>query len=289
MTINHNTILSGRVLAVLVLYNCPPEDAGCWPSLVDMLPENGMFSLQHCLIFDNSPEYFLPTEYPTPDGFELRRSPENVGTAGAYAAATTVASARNCDWLLLLDQDTVLPRDYLKCAAENSQSTNFPGDVIVPRVWHGNRLISPSLLSAIGNIRATTDLSRKRGIPTAISSGVLVRTKAIQAILPFPQELWLDYVDHWMFLNFAQQGLSISEMSINLKHDLSIRNPGSLLPERLQNVLCAETFFYHNLGYPARLFLPLRQFLRAVRFMINGHKQLAIVTIKHLLHRRAPR
>lgn len=272
-----------KVMAILVLYRRAHDKAASWPALNDMMCQPGSFMLSHCLVHDNSPHdntYIAPQ---LPKGFELRLNPENTGTAGAYAGAVSVAKAQNCDWLLLLDQDTELPQEYLRYAAESSSGLRLPVDAIVPRVWHQNQLISPSILTSIGSIRPTADLSTSAGIPTAISSGALVRTEAIEAVMPFPQELWLDYLDHWMFFKFAGLGFKVRSAQVDLNHNLSIKNLDELEQLRLENILRAEAFFFQSLGNRARFASHIRLSLRSLRFLAKGEKKLAATVIKQLL------
>lgn len=267
-----------RVMAVLVLYRRAPEKVVSWSVLNSIMGQPGSFELTHCLIHDNSPQEYVRMLTPLPEGFESRSSPENIGTAGAYAAAVDVAKAQNCEWLLLLDQDTLLPPDYLAKAAASLRET----DVLVPRVWHGEQLISPGVLTTIGSIHPIANLPEHgQDRVTAISSGVLARVAAIEASLPFPKDLWLDYVDHWMFLSFAWNGFRITQINADLAHDLSVKNPASLAPDRLENILRAETALYSHLGLAARLILPMRQAMRGLRFLAGGHFHLATITYRH--------
>lgn len=268
------------VMAVLVLYRCAPDEAASWPVLNSMMGQAGSFVLTHCLIHDNSPQESAHIVPQLPEGFELCLSPENIGTAGAYAGAVNVAKAQNCEWLLLLDQDTLLPPDYLARAAASLHGA----DVLVPRVWHGEQLISPSVLTTTGSIHPIANLPEHgQGRVTAISSGVLGRVAAIEASLPFPKDLWLDYVDHWMFLSFARNGFRTTQIDADLAHDLSIKTPARLAPDRLENILRAETALYRHLGLAARLILPMRQAMRGFRFLAGGHRHLATITFRHCM------
>jgi hypothetical protein len=267
-----------EVMAVLVLYRRAAHEAASWPMLCAMMGHPGKFVLKHCLIHDNSPQEVTHFYQHLPQGFELRLNPGNVGTAGAYAGGLDVAKAQKCEWLLLLDQDTLLPTDYLARAAASLSAA----DVLVPRVWHGEQLLSPGVLTTTGSIRPTYNLPEYgQGRATAISSGVLARVTAIEASLPFPREMWLDYVDHWMFLSFARNGFRIAAINADLAHDLSIKEPASLAPDRLESILRAETALYRHLGIAARLILPIRRAMRGLRFLSGGHSHLATITFRH--------
>jgi hypothetical protein len=269
-----------NVLAVLVLYGRAAHEAASWPMLNAMMGQESAFVLKRCLIHDNSPAISEHFDVHLPEGFEQRLSPGNVGTAGAYAGAIDVAKAQKCEWLLLLDQDTLLPLDYLARAAASLDRA----DILVPRVWHGDQLISPGVLTKTGSIRPSSNLPKHgTGHATAISSGLLARVSAIETSLPFPKDLWLDYVDHWMFLSFARNGLKIAEISADLEHNLSIKEPSRLASDRLDSILRAEAALYRHLGLSARLVLPFRRAIRGLRFLAGGHINLATTTLRHCI------
>lgn len=269
-----------KVLAVLVLYGRTAYEAASWRALNAMMGQESALVLKHCVIHDNSQESVQDTAANLPEGFELRLSRRNVGTAGAYVEAINVAKAYECEWLLLLDQDTLLPPDYMTRAAASMGRA----DVLVPRVWHGNQLISPGVLTKIGSIRPTPILPKHgMGHATAISSGILVRLAAIEESLPFPEDLWLDYVDHWMFLSFERNGFKIGEIAVDLKHNLSIKQPAMLPVDRLESILRAEAVLYQHLGLSARLVLPFRRIMRSFRFLACGQVNLATKTFRHCI------
>lgn len=274
----------GRVLAVLVLYRRRPDETAAWDALKDMLQQAGSFRLAHCLICDNSPERNW-SEEALPDRMSVEWAPENPGTAGAYARAAAYAEAKGCAWLLLLDQDTALPRDYLAKVSRAAVQTP-DASIFVPRVWHGEKLVSPAVITRNGNVRPTARPERQFGSPTAISSGMLVAASAVRAAQPFPAAIWLDYVDHWMFLSFAKRNLTISLLDVDLPHDLSILRPRALGDSRLISILRAENAFYQAFGQSARALRPVRQALRAAKFAMSGNFGLAGTTIRHVFSPR---
>jgi hypothetical protein len=254
--------------------------AASWKTLPALQRTTGPFELHHCLLYDNSPASLIDVDA-LPAGMSLIEAPGNRGTAGAYAEATAMAEAKGCEWLLLLDQDTELPADYLRRAAEAAEAAPDAA-ILVPRVHHGRHLVSPARITAWGSIRPASNPLSVPGVPTAISSGILVRTAAIASILPFPKEIWLDYVDHWMFLSFAGRDRTIGLIDVDLSHDLSIRTPSRLSSDRLRNILEAESVLYCRLDARARAWLPVRRLMRAIRYLASGHFRLAGTTLRHL-------
>ena len=273
---------NGRVLAVLVLYGRRPEEAVSWPTILSLLGRDGPLQLAHCIVHDNSPErraILAPTT-----GISVCWTPENAGTAGAYAGAANAIGTHGCDWLLLLDQDTDLPLDYLDRAAlvlgEQPDAA-----ALVPRVWHGRVLVSPATIGKGGGVRPAAMPMAHAGIPTAISSGVVMRRAAFASVPPFPRAIWLDYVDHWMFLSLARNGSAIGLIDADLQHDLSVRTPAALSSARLAGILAAESAFNDAMTGGRHGRLRLRRMIRAARHVANGRFDHAWTVIRHTLAR----
>lgn len=270
------------VQVVLVLYNCPIQNSASWGALKDIAIDGQASSLSftHCLIYDNSPNSASLDEITLPPNFSYLHDPRNVGTAGAYAKAAEVAIENGCEWLLLLDQDTRIDGTFL-AEARASELRSLSGsrslDVMVPRVWHKKRLISPSKITLFGGVRPSRKMER---MLTAISSGMLVKTSLLRSILPFHPELWLDYVDHWMFLQFAARDFRASLIDVDIDHELSVEEPSALTMQRLKSILAGEAVFCRYLGLPAKLALPLRRVFRAFRLWHLGRADLAAVTLR---------
>lgn len=263
-------------MAVLVLYRRRLEDVACWPVLSTWLQRQAG-GLRQCVIYDNSP--VTPIDAATlPPGAVLIHDPDNGGTAPAYVAAVAIARRTNCRWLLLLDQDTSLPDDYLSRATAALLAMPSAA-ALVPRVRHGEQLVSPAVITRLGSVRPCEHPDVRDGLPTAISSGTLIRHQTISTAA-FPPEIWLDYVDHWMFLNLSSRGETIGLIDTTLSHDLSVRRPATLSVDRIRSILAAERAFFARVGGPAASLLPLRRLLRALRYTLIGRPSLAAVVLR---------
>lgn len=268
-------------MAVLVLYNRSLDEAAPWPALRSWLGGSDAARLRHCLIYDNSPTAMVDAAT-LPANVSLVWNLDNGGTAGAYRTATARAPGHGCDWLLLLDQDSVLPHDYLQRAGQAALATPDAA-VLVPRVRHDAQLVSPATITPAGSVRPTPEPARTPGMATAISSGAIVRCDAI-AEIAFPPAIWLDYVDHWMFLDLARRAATIAVIDAELVHDLSVRTPETLSATRLRSILAAETTFYAAFGGKARAMLPFRRLLRAARYASAGRWSLAGIVARDTLN-----
>lgn len=260
------------VLAVIVVYERDLADVAPWPTarhlLEDAAPEDGP-QLCHVLIYDNS-----ASSRAVPPSSTARctyvSNPHNGGTAAAYSAAAQLALDLRIPWLLLLDHDTHLPLNFLRSAAIAFRTAGEQRDVaaLLPAVRHRDgTLISPVRVTRLGTFRPLELGKRPRPGQhvSAIASGAILRVSLLRDVLPLPAELWLDYVDHWIFAQFHRRGLSAIVTSQVVQHDLSIMSLAGMSPARLNSVLQGEARFHGLLSPTARLVYPLRLAFRVLR------------------------
>jgi len=282
MTLSKQPDLANQgILAVLVLYGRELNDATPWPQLIAWLEQTDESILRYCLVYDNSPSPAAVTTLPVNANFVSNS--DNNGTAGAYHAGARHAAEKGCEWLLLLDQDTCLPSDYLE-RVQDAIAAAPNAVALVPSVLHGSRPVSPAIINASGSIVPCANPEREDSITTAISSGAVIRRVAIAA-MTFPPEIWLDYVDHWMFLDFGRRGETVASINSRLLHDLSVRTPRTLSLFRLRSILAAESAFYQELGGRGLTMLPFRRLVRAMRYVRIGRPSLAMAVIKTFFER----
>jgi len=258
------------VLAVLVVYRRTLAQLEPWQALrqaMEGVPAGGTLQVRQVLIYDNSPSRMVESDS-LPEGVRYYHDPTNGGTARAYAKATALAASESVEWVLLLDQDTRLPPDFFATAGTALSQTlgRLPG-ALLPKVAHGAAVISPSLLTPWGSTRplASSKGYVASGLITGISSGAFVRTDALKAVGEFPSDLWLDYVDHWLFSRLRARGEQILPFSAVVQHDLSIARPHCVDTNRFRSILDGEAIFVATLPAFARRMYRLRLFMRAVR------------------------
>jgi GT2 family glycosyltransferase len=179
------------------------------------------------LIYDNS-----PTEQPhefdaTGFGrFTYMHDPQNSGLATAYNSGLTEAHRSGADWLLLLDQDTELQQTYLQslfAAIESSPEDSV--SAMVPRLMRGTTVLSPQRVGRLNNRSVSSDFS---GLSpeklTALNSAACLRVRAVETIGGFPQEYWLDFLDHVVFHRLQTAGGKVQVLDTVVQHHLSLVN-----------------------------------------------------------------
>src|SRR5687768_2304439 len=99
------------ILAVLVLYQTSALQSPTLASLCQAVAQCGVERRFELLIYDNSAS---PSPLPAiPIPLTYLHDPANGGLVAAYNTALQLAQRGRNEWLLLLDQDTVLTGDYL--------------------------------------------------------------------------------------------------------------------------------------------------------------------------------
>lgn len=99
-----------RILAVIVLHKMPAEQSPSFSSLQGLSARNRKVSATiDVVVCDNT-----PYDQPRPPVFQglYISDKTNPGLAKCYNLALRIADEREIPWLLLLDQDTTLTREY---------------------------------------------------------------------------------------------------------------------------------------------------------------------------------
>lgn len=278
--------ISMRLLTVLVVYERTLNNVRSWEFLGQLLErERGAedYSIE-VLIYDNSKEQ----KASPPEDLErcvYIHDPQNGGTASAYAYACNLAVEKGIDWLLLLDQDTALPTAFFVLAKEALTESKQQPCALVPWIAHESRPVSPAYVSKYGSIIPVSSMRELcSGTCTAISSGSILYVPTIKEFLPFPEKLWLDYVDHWIFLRLREYAQPIVIFDGHLEHDLSVFDIGSLSDRRLTSILDGESLFIRLLGFQAQVTYPVRFGARFFRYL-KRRPQLAKVMVSWLVQK----
>ncbi|HEY3987713.1 MAG TPA: glycosyltransferase [Acidobacteriaceae bacterium] len=210
------------------------------------------------LVYDNSP---APHELPTSTALDIHyiHNAENAGLAGAYNTALKRASADGSTWLLLLDQDTRLSPEYLAEMLDVSASVAGEPEIgaIVPKLWAGTRLYSPDapflwqMRQQFSDLNHAVDVNVTGMVAqplTAYNSGAALRVSALEQIGGFPEDFWLDYLDHAVFQQLQLQGYRLWVMRTVLQQNMSHMDLDAVPMSRHWSVLAAQTRFVLKFG-----------------------------------------
>jgi GT2 family glycosyltransferase len=245
-----------RIFAVVVLYQMLPEQSPSFCALQEaVLTRPSLRARLDLLIVDNSPQ-----SHALPVGAFGRylHDGANPGLARRYNDALDQATAAKATWLLLLDQDTTLTVGYFDqlelLTAALADDPHIVG--ILPRLIAGDRLLSPHI-PAFRSSAYRLHLGVRGllgGLIRAFNSGAILRISALQSIGGFPEQYWLDYLDHATFHQLQALGGEFFIMDVSLEHEMSIHRAGKHADPanagRHRNQLAAQMRFYQEHGTP---------------------------------------
>ena len=225
------------VLAVIVLYKRSVGQSQTLISLSEALgrhPE--LLRCLRVLLWDNSP---MPTTPSLGFPFEYVHSGKNVGTAGAFNRAMEFAETMSIPWLLLLDQDTIFPEDFVAKMVDYSDRFADTPEVaaVVPLLWCRGQLISPKRLRSLYRISPVPPArygTYKEQV-VVCDSGTLMRTAALREVEPTMKNCFGSTSRRPnVFDALHRNGRSIYIASdLQLQHSLSIMDYDSdMTPER---------------------------------------------------------
>jgi GT2 family glycosyltransferase len=272
-----------RILAVVVIYKIEPKNSSAVRTILkavstSLRPLNDI----RVLLYDNTPG--RGDLGPLPDGVEYMPAGHNTGLSAAYNRALDMAQNLGYSWLLLLDQDTVLPNDFLESLLGELRRYETDSDVVavVPIVRSGGIVVSPKRVGFFG-LRAFP--KTPRGIQdmeiASINSGTAIRCDFVRSIGGFSRAYWLDYLDHWLFRQIYGAGNKVAVSDCILEHSLSVQDyRRNINLARYRSILAGESAFMTS--HKSKLQVPfylLRLVARSVKLVARRQPDLALLTI----------
>ena len=280
------------VLAVIVLYKRSVEQSQTLVSLAEALGKHPeLLRCLRVLLWDNSP---TPTTPILGFPFDYLHTGKNVGTAGAFNRAMEFAETQSIPWLLLLDQDTTLPEDFVAKMVDYGHRFADTPEVaaVVPLLSCRDQLISPKRLRSLYRISPVPPAcyGTYKGQVVVCDSATLMRTAALREAGGYDEELfWLDFSDIDVFAALHRNGKSIYIAGdLRLQHSLSIMDyDSSMTPERYANFLAAEGVFFSLRRSPLdNVALTVRLLARATKqYLRYENKTFARMTWKAFCRR----
>jgi GT2 family glycosyltransferase len=290
--------MPAQILIVVVQYETALENAPVIQSLDRCFSQNpALCDDITTLVWDNS-----PAPHPVPQNLsfplEYRRTGENLGVSGAYNGAAKFAAEHGAEWLLLLDQDTVPPPEFLTFMLDYARrlAPEHRIAAVAPTIMMGPSHISPKVMVRGGRSVAPPPgfVGEERREVVLVNTGLLLRLESLAQVGGFDPDFWLDFSDRYLCHMLARHHLSVwVAADLLLQHHVSLI-AGGISFSRYANLVAAEDAFFtlyrslpRNLVYCQRLLrnawrerktnpeqarLLLRHLLR--RFMISKQRRL---------------
>jgi GT2 family glycosyltransferase len=259
MPLSHHATTQDSILVVIVLYKRAPSESQSFCSLLQILRADQDLARHFSLIlYDNSPQrhnFEEAIDFP----LLYEHDPANAGLPAAYNFALARAQEQQHQWLLLLDQDTTPTLDFLKELLATTTSLNTQQEVasIVPKLLVDGKIFSPAahFIDQVrrqyrrSNLAVSHDsvgIQQERLV--AYNSGATLRVSALCSIGGFPNEFWLDYLDHAIFHALSVRGYRMYIMRTELEHESSQATLSKVPVWRQRNLLLAQTLFAKQTG-----------------------------------------
>lgn len=182
-------------------------------------------------------------------GWELIRSSSNQGIAAAINVGIRLALERGADYLLTIDQDTVLPHHYVSdcvTAFEMADAATNLGIVCTDRINGQPSIPEHYTEQGLGLVRE------------AIQSGFLISVNCLHRCGLFDERLFIDAVDTEFCLRIAQHGYRIAvgpgtDITHSLGERVELRPFGIARRDAISGAL--KTYEYHG---PTRRYFIIR-------------------------------
>ena len=196
-----------NISAIIVTYN--PNLSQLQKCVSSLLPQ-----VEKIIIVKNSSEKLDFSEFQNEKIIQIQLE-KNFGIAYAQNRGIEKAIAEGAEWVLLSDQDTVFPENYV---------SNFEKKI---KIFGKNKIYAPTFFNEVKKQNEPVSVSMSKSvIPSgnevvkvlhAIYSGMIFCKEVFQKIGGMKEELFIDYVDFefcWRAKKFGIDTLCFSDISI---------------------------------------------------------------------------
>jgi GT2 family glycosyltransferase len=263
------------IQCVVVLYKCSVDGSKTLQSFAELCRQhNNIPQRIGLLIYDNSQDpQPVAVERWNCGSVKYHHAWKNDGLAVSYNHALSLACNAGIEWLLLLDQDTTLdPAFFTSLFATITSRSSAGVCAIVPKLRQEGKILSPQIVGLFHNSDCSHEFSGLCHKPiTAFNSAACLRVQAVVGIGGFPEEYWLDYLDHITFHRLQAAGGRVLILNVTVEHRLSLQSLETEMNlDRYANLLAAEWRFIRETGSGGgslmhRLRLLKRSFAQAIQ------------------------
>lgn len=136
----------------------------------------------------------------------LHHNPRNVGVAASLNAGLSIARSRGCQWILILDDDSIVRHDMVQRLINWLQCNPFSKPIgIIGMSW-----TAPGDIGKLKLNGKTITYREQRGI---ITSGSFFTVATYDRIGPFRDEFYIDFVDIDYCLRARSKGLAVIKLN----------------------------------------------------------------------------
>jgi GT2 family glycosyltransferase len=279
----NNMLLKHSIQIILVLYKTKLKDSLSFKTLCEYI--SVLLYDYELLIYNNSPEIIIEEN----KNYVLINAKQNEMLVGAYNFALHRAIECKRNWLLLLDQDTCLTKEYFE-QLNIALASNENVAAIIPKLRYKQVHLSPKSCNPFfGHWGIMIDLKEtgiiKNKTLQAFNTATLLLVKALQNVDGFPQEFPLYELDYCLFYRLSKNHEKFYIMNVYLSHDLTMldyRNKMTI--ERYILIIGSEYRFAKQLGVFAFLTFKMRLIFRFFKqLLVEEKRKYTKLTVKYLL------
>lgn len=260
--------MSAKLLALIVVYGCDPTNTPSMRSLVQCV--KGGCELR-IIVWDNSPRPHDVDWRALGQTGAYISTPDNLGLSTIYNRV--IGQHLQVDeHLLLLDQDSELPTDFLEKAAA-AIAVHPKVDLFLPMVRANSRWASPVTYfcgwgrqwrsGVVGCIPS------KR--VCAINSGMIISSAYLHGSFPgYDERLRFYGTDTQFMLDYMDRRCRLCVIDSVIMHDLSFfSGPPAKRAEKFKVMRAAYYFIYERRPYIQQIAVKLMMFAMTIRYAIR--------------------
>lgn len=272
-------MINKSVQIVLVLYKMNLEHSIAYNLLIKHIKDTDI--VYDLMIYNNSPEYIIEAS----QCYKIINASKNEMLVGAYNCALQEAKQTGKKWLLLLDQDTVLTREYFILLASflnKEESHNYVA--AVPMLTNGTLHLSPAAYSPfLGPFWGSTPVNAanfkqiKKKCINAFNSASLLDVNFMLSLGGFSPLYPLDMLDYWYFYQIHKQRQQIYVLDAKMEQNLSLLD-NSMSVGRYEMFLKSEKQFSKSICFLTTCSQRIKMISRLIKQMRNPEKRKYIRT-----------
>lgn len=207
-----------RFLALIVVYGLDPVKTSSLQTLLANVFDRERLRI---LVWDNSPIPTFDADNLQQTGIVYRSTPENIGLSRIYNYVIA-NELRDGEYLLLLDQDTVLPVSFLTIV-NDAIKQHSDIDLFLPMIKVNSNWVSPqNYYLGWGRYWKNPRIGRMKSAHIfAINSGMVISSRYLLGRRVYDEHLSFYGTDTQFMLDYAERRHELVVLNVNLNHDLS--------------------------------------------------------------------
>lgn len=268
-----------KLLITIVVYNQDFLKCNAYLTLIKNQINFNNIKIDY-FIYDNSS---INYEYENlPKSILYNKNETNPGVGAAYNSSFNYAANNNYDWVILSDQDTKYPNNFIQKIASHLILEKY--SIYSPILHQNNKLVSPVFFKYFRGIPIRSRLYGKINLKSRIfpiNSGLILGPKIFENF-KYNEKAKLDFSDFIFFERLLKSNLKYFIIDILCEHDLSSNelNPlkNKLMRFKYYSVGLFEYAKENNLVYFGYIFLFARASLLNLRnktfkfyFILNAY------------------